>query len=349
MLDMQKQLSKAYKNSKLLRIDSIKKEIEQNLNGYTLNNIESNSEGWTCYYTDKNDNHILLTISFKEIKLSKQTNNKFERITINENLILSHRTIEKRENGLIYSIIKKEFAPSERFDNKTILVNLNERRYVLTKEKIETLMNKIDFDNNSSISLLLKLMILEKRNYLKEKCDYYSQFSTQMNYINWEDARDKSIYPTTYLNEQDISSMYKIMGPDSLYRIFDLYRGIINPRNEEDINSINSKSLSQDSYDLKGLRGIKEQEDLLVGKSLDTISQEYISYLKQMIYDNFGYKGNLNLDRESILSGITYRMSVPEMARRMIEKQTRIPYSRFAMQDEDKQYRLLKIRPNKNI
>lgn len=353
MSDMQKQLDRAYNFSKLLKIDSIREEIEQNLNGYTLKNVELKNGEWTCSYIGENDNHLSLTISFNNVSLLKSTNNKVERIAVNENLILSHRTIDKRENGLIYSIIEKQFAPSERFKNQIVLVDLIERRYTLTKENMETLMDNIDFDNDRLMHFLLKLRMLENKIDLKEKCDYYSQFSTHMNYyVNWDGIRKikDNIYPTrTYLNQLEISSMYDIDGPDKLYRIFDLYRGIINTRNEKDINLINLEFLSQDVYDLKGLKGITEQEDLLVGKSLEIIPQDYIEYLKQMLYDKFGYKGDLSLDRESVLSGILYKMSDPEMAKRSIEMKLGIPYSEFEKLDLHEQHRLIEEKTGKKI
>lgn len=353
MSDMQKQLDRAYNFSKLLKIDSIREEIEQNLNGYTLKNVELKNGEWTCSYIGENDNHLSLTISFNNVSLLKSTNNKVERIAVNENLILSHRTIDKRENGLIYSIIEKQFAPSERFKNQIVLVDLIERRYTLTKENMETLMDNIDFDNDRLMQFLLKLRMLENKIDLKEECDYYSQFSTHMNYyVNWDGIRKikDNIYPTrTYLNQLEISSMYDIDGPDKLYRIFDLYRGIINTRNEKDINLINLEFLSQDVYDLKGLKGITEQEDLLVGKSLEIIPQDYIEYLKQMLYDKFGYKGDLSLDRESVLSGILYKMSGPEMAKRSIEMKLGIPYSEFEKLDLHEQHRLIEEKTGKKI
>ena len=313
MLDIQKQLDRAYKFSKLLKIDAIREEIEQNLNGYSFKTAELKNSEWLFSYTDKIDDHLSLTISSNNISLLKITDNKVERMAVNENLILSHRTIDKRENGLIYSIIEKQFAPSRRFKNQIVLISLIERRYTFTKESIKSLIDSIDFDKEKLMHFLLKLRMLENKVDLKEKCDYYSQFSTHMNYYahcyGGRKTKD-NIYPTrTFLNEQEISSMYNIDGPDKLYRIFDLYRGIINTRNEKDINSIHLELLPHDIYDLKALKGITEQEDLLVGKSLEIISQDYIAYLKQMLYDNFGYKGDLSLDRESVLFGILYEMS----------------------------------------
>ena len=250
MQNMQNKLNLAYKASKLFKNEIIKNEIEQNLYGYSLKNVEFKNGEQVCSYTNEIDNYIILRISFGNINIQKYTNNKVERITIDKNLVLSHRIIDKRGNGLIYSIIKKQFAPSERFNNQTLLVDLIEQRYTLTKENIESLMDNINFGNDRLMQFLLKLRMLENKVDLKEKCDYYSKFSTHMNYyVNWDGGRKikDNIYPTrTYLNGQELSNMYDIDGVDKLYRIYDLYRGIINPRNETDINQIHLGFLSPD-------------------------------------------------------------------------------------------------------
>ena len=353
MLDIQKQLDRAYQFSKLLKIDSIKEEIENNLNGYTLENVEFKNGEWTCSYVNENDNHLCLTISLNNISLLKTTDNKVERIAIDQDLTLSHRTIDKRDKGLIYVIIEKQFSSSKQFKNKIELADLMERRYTFTKENIESLMDNVDFDSTRLMHILLKLILLENKIDLKKICDHYSEFSTHMNYYANRDSGRKiknNIYQTkTFLNKHDISNLYDINGSDKLYRIFDLYRGIINPRNEHDINSIHLGFLSQDVYDLKGLKGITEQEDLLVGKSLETISQDYIAYLKQMLYDKFGYKGDLSLGRESILSGILYKMSVSEIAKKNIERILEIPYSEFEKLDLDEQNRLIEGKTGKKV
>jgi len=353
MENMQNKLNLAYKASKLFKNEIIKNEIEQNLYGYSLKNVEFKNGEWVCSYTNEIDNYIILRISFGNINIQKYTNNKVERITIDKNLVLSHRIIDKRGNGLIYSIIKKQFAPSERFNNQTLLVDLIEQRYTLTKENIESLMDNINFDNDRLMHFLLKLRMLENKVDLKEKCDYYSKFSTHMNYyVNWDGGRKikDNIYPTrTYLNGQELSNMYDIDGVDKLYRIYDLYRGIINPRNETDINQIHLGFLSPDIYDLKSLKGITKQEDLLVGKAQDTISEEYMVYLKQMLDDKFGYKGNLTFDRETILSGILYQMSGPEMAKRNIERTLGISYSEFEKLDLNQQNKLIEQKTGKKL
>lgn len=346
MLNIQKQLDRAYKFSKLLKNDCIREEIEHNLKGYSLKNMEFEDEKWICSYIDENDNHLSLTISFNNVELMKSTNNKIERIAVDENLILIHRTVDKREKGLIYSIIEKEFAPSENFKNQYALIDLIERRYTLTKENIETLMDNIDFDKATLIHILLKLMKLENKINLKEKCDYYSEFSTYA-YIVGDLGYGYIDDTLTFLNGRNISKEYKIKGQDKIYRVFDLYNGIINTRNEKDIISINSGHLGRDAYDLKKLEGITDQEDLLVGKSLENVPEDYLQYLKQMLYNKFGYEGDISLDRESMLSCILYNSPNTVIARICMAKTLGIPYWEFEKLDLDEQYRLFEEKTGK--
>ena len=111
-----------------------------------------------------------------------------------------------------------------------------------------------------------------------------------------------------YLKHENVSSVFDaIDGFDKINRVYDLYRGIINARNEKDIDLIHIGLLSQDAYDLKGLRGITEKEDSMVGMPLDGVHvpNGYVDYLKQLV-SKYGYNGDLQLDRDSILNAITY-------------------------------------------
>ena len=77
---------------------------------------------------------------------------------------------------------------------------------------------------NSRTNLLLKLRMLEVKMDLKTRSDFYSLFRTHMNY--YYDLNSDNIYPAkTYLNGEDVSSLFNIYGFDALDRIYDLYRG----------------------------------------------------------------------------------------------------------------------------
>ncbi len=316
MTDMKKRLERAYRFSRLLKIDCIKEEIAQNIEGYSLKNVERENGKWICSYTGENDDYLTLMISFNDLSILKVTNNKAERINVGRDLVLLDRMVEKREKGLIYSVIEKHFASSERLKSQIVLIDLIENRCTLTMENIKTLIGKIDFDNARLLQFLLALRMLESRVDLKKRCALYSQFAIHMNYYASLTKKDEPHPVIAYLNDEDVSNVYNIYGSDSLYRIFDLYRGIINPRNEKDIWAIHSNLLPLEAYDLESLKGKRSMEDSLVGKSLDHVSEDYITYLKQMLYDKFGYTGELSIDRDSILNAILYKMSDSEIAKR---------------------------------
>ena len=74
-----------------------------------------------------------------------------------------------------------------------------------------------------------------------------------------------------------------------------------------------------------------------------------MEYLKQFLDGKFGYKGDLALDRKSILSGILYQMSGPEMAKRNIEKTLGISYSEFEKLDLNQQHKLIEQKTGKEV
>lgn len=337
MMDADTKLEMAYKYCKPLKVECIKKELEAQLEGYTFKSIERETGEWTVCFENLNGEHINLSISLDSFSVLKTTATRIERIAIDGNLLLTHRTLDKRQNGIVYSIIQKQFAQSSRF-KQFVLTDLVEQRFTLTRDKINILSENVDFDNTRLAHLFFKLRMLEGKVDLKSQSDYYSKFSTHMNYyLDWEGGRKikDNIYPTrTYLNGEEVSNIFDVDGQDKIYRIYDLYNGIINPRNENDIKSINLGFLSQDAFNYKQLKGISEQEDSLVGTSLVKVSDTYVNYLREFFDQKLGYKGRIGLDRDSMLLGITYQMSGPERAKREIERKLGIPYSEFEQLDE---------------
>ncbi len=343
-MNTDKELEMAYKFCKPLRVECIKKELDEKLEGYTFKSIERQNRGYSICFEGPNNAYIMLSIYFDKLSIMKYTDSKVERIVIDDNMLLLDWVIDKRQNGIIYSIIQKQFALANRF-NQIALTDLVEQRFTLTKERIYNSLKNVDFDNIRLTGLLLKLRILESKVDLKSQSDFYSEFSTHLNYyLNWDGGRKikDNIYPTiTYLNGEDVSSIFDIDGSDKLYRIYDLYNGIINPRNENDINSIHLGFLSQDAFNFKELKGINEQENFLVGSPLVIVSDTYINYLREFFEQKFGYKGSIGFDRNSMLLGITYQMSGPERARREIERKLGIPYSEFKQLDFHEQQKLI--------
>ncbi len=316
MTNFDKKLEMAYKCCKPLKVECIKKELEMYLEGYTFKSIERQNGEWTVYFEGANEDNVMLSISFNNLRIMIDNDRKTERIAIDKNMLLTDRIIDKRQHGIVYSIIQKQFGSSNRF-KQIVLTDLVEQRFTLTRDRINSLLKNADFDNIRLSNLLLKLRMLENKVDLKTQSDFYSEFSTHMNYYFEFDGVRKikdNIYPSrTFLNGEDVSDIFVVDGSDKLYRIYDLYSGIINHRNENDINSINLGLLSQDVFNLKELKDISNKEDSLIGRSLANVDYAYINYLREFLNRKFGFKGNIKLDRDSMLLAITYQMSGPEI------------------------------------
>lgn len=329
-MDINNQLEEAYNFCILLKNDAIKEEIENCLIGYSLDDIKFKNGQFECTFSDEFKNTISLSIRPQMIHLIKYNNNILSSITIMEDHILRQSNIEKRSNGIIYTEIQKQFSTSNRFENQNVLVDLWENRYVFSRENINKIIGKSDYENVTLMYMLLKLKRASLKSKLEDICDIYNSFSTHMNYYgSWIGGRKikDNIYPTrTYLNNKDVSSIFDVNdGPDKLYRVFDLYMGIINSRNEFDINSINLGFLSPDAFDFKSLMGITEKENNLVGKDPSVVSSNYINYLTQLFNNKFGYNGKISLDRESLISAITYKSTESKLPKDEPERKLDVP------------------------
>lgn len=338
--------NKIYRFCNLFKYDPIKQEFDEQIKNYSLNNIEKKPNKYICSFANDKDEHIGIIVELNNISIIKNSTSRFEKIFFDDNLLILHRIIEKRTNGIIYSIVEKKFNLSRFFDNKIILFELFEYRHTFSIDTLKLIIDNYSFNEDSLGKVYLKLCELEHTGFLKKTSDFSSEFSSRVNYsMNIED-KDKikhNVYPTkTYLNDEEVSSIYNIQdSEDKIYRVYDLYRGIINKRNEIDINSINLGLLSQNSFDLKSLKGITEQENNIVGKKIVDDLDDYINYLKKLFENNFGYCGDLKLDRNSILNGIIYQMPFSKMLKQQIEKKTKIPYEEFRKLSKNKQYRLI--------
>lgn len=353
-MDKESRLESAYRFCFLLKNEAIKNEIDNFLVGYSLKDIKLQNGKFECEFTNDNNSTISLTLSPREIHLHRYNDNLLSSVTIREDQILRQVDVEKRENGVIYKEIKKQFTPSNRFKNKNVLVDLIEDSYVFSKDKINIIIEKGNFNDVRLMYILLKIKKASLNNNLEDICDLHNRFSTHMNtYIHCKGGRPikDNIYPTrTYLNGEEVSSLFDITdSADKLYIVYDLYNGIINPRNEKDINSINLGFLSEEVFGYRELKEIISQEDELVGKSTLEVSNDYINYLSKILYDKFGYKGEIKLDRETLLQGITYKMSGPELAKRMVERKLGISWEEYEQLDTDEQHKLIEQKTGKKF
>lgn len=300
---------------------------------------------------NNNDDTIVVILTKNMISMLKSTNSLLEKVDVNDNLLMEHEIIEKRPFGVIYSIINKRFESSSRFNNKVVLVDLDEQRLVFSNDKLANLTNNTDI---SLCKYLVYINSLKNKVNLNKECDYYSNFSTHMNYIVYNNYSGKrfidNFYPTrTYLNGENVSSIFDVSdSANKLYKVYDLYHGIIKPRDEGEVWSINMEFLTPDSYDLKTLKGITECEDKIVGKTLNN-DNDYLNYLRGMLYKKFGFNRDLELNRDSILSGITYQMSQLERVSKIVEDKLGISYEEYESLDFDARNRLIKKKMGKEL
>ena len=246
------------------------------------------------------------------IVLIKQNNINYEVVEINFGPHLNHIKCERRPNGVIITKTEYIFNPTAYSNGKSILVRLLEKRFVLTNDKIRLITKSNEFD-------LKTIYEMTKRLSLGIVADMKNIFVINKNYITKDRSGNlvKSYFTPTrvFLNEQDISYMYdSIAGNDNIYRIYDLYCGILSNKNEQDIININTGFLTTDVFDLKTLKKITESEDKLVGKSLEIPNENYINYIKNFFYNNFGYNGLVKNDREILLKCITYKNDTVDLS-----------------------------------
>jgi len=309
-MEKNSQLQIAYKFCFLLKDEAIKYELDNCLIGYSLDNIKLQKGGFECEFSDKNNSTISLSISPREIHLYRYKENALSSIVIRDSQILRQVDIERRPNGIIYREIEKQFYPSKRFNNKVVLVDLIEDTYVFAEDNINRIIDKEDFRDIRLKYILLKIKKASMERPLKDMSDLHTKFSTHMNcWVRYERGNKTKhcIYPPrTDLNGEEVSSVFNINdGSDKLYRVYDLYRGIINPRNEEDINLINLGVLSPDAFDFRSFRRITDMENKLVGDSSLEVSVDYINYLSKLFSDRFGYEGEIQVNREGLLNAQT--------------------------------------------
>jgi len=304
---LNKNLEGVYNNCLLSKADIIKNELINYLKGYTL--IDSENQQFT--FINNKGEKLELVIGFNYINITRFNTHQAERIRIDDNFVISRKLLEKRENGILLKDVKKTIASSNRFQNQKVITDIFEDTYLITKDKLESLITYIDYKEVTPMNLLVSLRILETRGEieLEKISDYHNEFKTGMNYyyknlLNDSRSYKEGCYSTkTYLNGEDVSLIYDLVdGSDKISRIYDLYNGIITQENEEDIKAISLGLLRSSAYDLKTVSGIREKEDSLIGKTLVKPDKNYLNYVKEFILTN--YNSN-KLDKETVVRIIT--------------------------------------------
>lgn len=189
-----------FKFCRLLENDGIRKEIEEQLKGYSLEVTYQDERGLHGIFAGNDNTKIILTFCRYEICLSKQSNNMVEEIYADESLLLSHKIIEKCSNGVIYSNIYKNFNSNK----DAVLRYLIESRYAFTKDNLESYFTNFDFEK---MDMRLQLMRLNMTQYgvgLDRISDFHSELL-----ISSVSSKTEKDYPTAiYLNGKNISSVF---------------------------------------------------------------------------------------------------------------------------------------------
>ena len=358
MENTDKKLKKTTRFCILLRNECIRNDMNDYLKGYEIVNIEKTKDFYDCEL-EKDNETIALHIGLDFLRITKKSKHYIDKIVIKNDGKWYKRRLEKRNQGFVVTDITKEYGISKRFNNAPVLTDLTEERYILSNENMKQMLSIEDIENQT----LVHIYLIMSGKTIKTFSNLTTKFSTHMNYYysTIDDVREfrDNIYPTrTYLNDNEISHIYDLVdGHDKLYRIHDLYNGIINKRNERDINSMHIGLLTDKGLDLKTVEGITEQENTLIGESLIPVSDEYKMELSEIFRNHYGYKGEINVDRKSLLEIINYHLTGIEVVKQNIENIVGIPYEEYEKLDLDVQQKLMKknrrhdpyLNPNKVV
>ena len=132
---MEIELDRAYRFCYLLHIDIIKNELANIIKGFELISGKKNNGGWE--FTFKKDlEQLNLYMTHNEISIYRKGVNYYQFINLNKLMLMQEYKVEKREKGIIYQMIKKQFSQVSVFDNDIILTDLMEDRFILTEEDL---------------------------------------------------------------------------------------------------------------------------------------------------------------------------------------------------------------------
>lgn len=270
---------------KLLDIPIIREELNDYIGDFELKSFKRIRLS-SIFLFEKNDERVYLNLEREKIILSKYSDYFYERTRIDGNLILSKKSLEKREKGILFTDVVKKYCVSKRFKEKTVLSDLFEIRYAIVNENVCNLMKTDNIDEVRLPNLFLKLYYLSNEK-LSLLSSLTNNFDTHMGIIYnnpWKFIRNdkNSFFPTnTYFNGQDVSRVYDMINDDEykLYRVYDLYRGVVNNRNLIDVKSIFDAWLSSSCFLLES-EGISKKEEDIIGK---TINEDVLNSKKYLI------------------------------------------------------------------
>lgn len=231
---------------------------------------------------------------------------------------------EIRDSGCVIEVIEKKYDFSIESEEK-VLVDLVSDRYIFDKD--------VSIYNTNNFEQLCKM-----------KTTFESHFKTLIKPNNSISGYTDSTYSTyTKINGKDISYIYDIVpGTDKIYRIYDLYNGIINERNSDDIFSIHLGLLRKSALGYKEISGITAKENEICGDYKKSLSTQESTFIYNLINKRIGYKKEFDIyDINSIINAITYKKTATEIAKDFLERELGIPYEEFDKLDCDEQHKIL--------
>lgn len=204
---------------------------------------------------------------------------------------------------------------------------------------VDLISNRYVFDKNISIYDINNFEQL-----CNMKTTFESHFKTLLKPVDslrWYTDSPYSTY--TKIDGEDISYIYDVVnGTDKIYRIYDLYNGIINERNIDDIFSIHLGLLRKSALGYKEINGITAKENEICGDYKRDLSTEKSTFIYNLINKKIGYKKQFDIyDINSIIEAITYKKTAPERAKDSLERELGIPYEEFNRLDCDEQHKIL--------
>lgn len=308
--------------SNLLKDENIIIVLEKMLRDYELKNIEVHNNFITIDLDSHNDDKIVLELSKENIKLRTENKKEINIKTIIEGPVINEVNYEWRPSGIIVTNVTKIYDYSIFSKKEKIPVDLISKRYAISDKKLNTLYPELDLDcmYDYNIGELYEIITCcEDDASLATLADLVNTFETHMRHsICYDGVRMASdtIYSThTYLNQEDVSSVYDIVnGPDKLLRIYDLYNGIINERNMNDIYSIHLGLLKEDAFGLKEVKGITAMEDSIVSPSSIQKDESYYQNMAKLFSEKLDFHGKILWNnRTSLIEAVKYPMPAVEI------------------------------------
>lgn len=176
------------------------------------------------------------------------------------NIKVVEKRKEKRTKGSIIEILEKTYGFTKFSEKERYLIHLISKRFIFNKNVL--------FSN---------ILIDEYMEYAQRLCIFQTTFETH--YDTLKKYPDSSYrYKKTLLNGEDISVVYDVVeGKDRIMRIYDLYNGIRNKRNRNDIKGIQMGLIRKESFGYKETVGITAMEDAICGASF--LINQYVEEL----------------------------------------------------------------------